>query len=43
MAPGITRKDGESLHKGDNSKVTVLTQDNKPVKLAIEAPRGFDD
>jgi sRNA-binding carbon storage regulator CsrA len=43
MAPRITRKHGESLHIGDNSKVTVLTQDNKPVKLSIEALRGFDD
>ncbi len=36
----LTRRIGESLHIGDDIKVTVLGVDKSQVKLGINAPRS---
>lgn len=35
----LTRRLGESIHIGDNIKITVVDIDGKQVKIGIEAPR----
>jgi carbon storage regulator len=36
----LTRRAGESLHIGDNIKITVLGIQGKQVKVGIEVPQG---
>lgn len=35
----LTRRPGESLHLGENIKITVLGMQGKQVKLGLEVPR----
>jgi carbon storage regulator len=37
----LTRRAGESLHIGDNVKITVLGIQGKQVKIGIEVPQGM--
>lgn len=37
----LTRRLGESIHIGDNIKITVVDIDGKQVKIGIEAPRDI--
>jgi carbon storage regulator (csrA) len=37
----LTRKAGESLHLGDDIKITVLSVQGKQVKLGIEVPEDM--
>jgi carbon storage regulator len=35
----LTRKPGESIHVGDDIKITVIDLEGKRVKLGVDAPR----
>ncbi|UCF65495.1 MAG: carbon storage regulator CsrA [bacterium] len=37
----LTRRLGESIHIGDQIKITVVDIDGKQVKIGIEAPRDI--
>ena len=37
----LTRKSGESLHLGDDIKITVFSVQGKQVKLGIEVPEDM--
>lgn len=37
----LTRRPGESLHLGDNIKITVLSVQGKQIKLGIDVPEDM--